>query len=68
MKEFATEVYAAVKSGKLGQPFNAAMVKKAVPGWADRTYHNFFLKHSVGNGLTTELFVREGRGSYRLNA
>ena len=68
MKEFASEVHVAVKSRKLSQPFNAAMVKKACPGWADRTYHTFFGKHAVGNGNTTELFVRVGRGLYRLNS
>jgi hypothetical protein len=68
MKDFASEVYAAVKSGRLSQPFNAAAAKKACPGWADRTYHNFFGKHAVGNGHTTELFVRVGRGLYRLSA
>jgi hypothetical protein len=28
MKSFASEVYQAVKVGKLSQPFNAAMAKK----------------------------------------
>jgi hypothetical protein len=67
MKEFASEIYAAAKSGKLTQPFDASMAKKACPGWADRTYHTFFGKHAVGNGLETELFVRVRRGFYRLN-
>lgn len=66
MKQFGSEIYAAVKSGKLIQPFDAAMVKKACPGWANRTYHTFLGKHTVGNGNTTELFVRVGRGLYRL--
>ncbi len=66
MKEFASEIYAAVRSGKLTQPFNAAMAKKACLGWANRTYHTFFGKHAVGNGSQTELFVRVGRGLYRL--
>lgn len=65
MREFASEIYAAVLSGKLRQPFNAATVKKACPGWADRTYHTFLGKHSVGNG-NTGLFVRVARGQYRL--
>lgn len=66
MKEFASAIYAAVRSGKLAEPFNAAMAKKACPGWAEGTYHTFFGKHSVGNGSTTELFVRVERGYYRL--
>jgi hypothetical protein len=67
MKEFGSEIYAAVHSGKLAEPFNAAMVKRACPGWAERTYRTFLGKHAVGNGQTTELFVRVGRGLYRLN-
>lgn len=66
MKAFGTEIYTAVKSGRLGQPFNAAMAKVACPGWAPKTYHTFFGKHCVENGQTTELFVRVGRGFYRL--
>ena len=67
MKRLASEIYAAVHSGRLTQPFNAAMVKLACPAWAERTYHTFLGKHAVGNGQTTELFVRIGRGLYRLN-
>jgi hypothetical protein len=66
MKEFGSEIYAAVRSGELVQPFSAAMVKRACPGWADRTYHTFLGKHAAGNGRTTELFIRVRRGFYRL--
>lgn len=66
MKKFASEIYAAVHSGKLAQPFDAEMVKRACPGWADRTYHVFLSKHAVGNGATTELFKRVAPGLYRL--
>lgn len=67
MKELASEIYAAVESGKLTEPFDAAMAKKACPGWAEKTYHNFFGKHRVGNGTETELFQRVTVGNYRLN-
>jgi hypothetical protein len=66
MKALATQIYAAVQSGRLAQPFDAAMVKQACPGWADKTYHTFLSKHAVGNGTTTELFVRADRGFYRV--
>ena len=66
MRQFASEIYAAVKSGKLKQPFNAAMLEQACPGWALRTYSVFPAKHAVGNGRTTELFVRVGRGLYQI--
>lgn len=41
------------------------MVRKACPGWADRTYNTFLGKHAVGNGSESELFVRVERGLYR---
>jgi hypothetical protein len=66
MRQFASEIHAAVKSGSLKQPFNAAMLKQACPGWSPRTYSVFPAKHAVGNGTTTELFVRVGRGLYRV--
>lgn len=67
MKEFGSQIFGAVGLGGLAQPFNAQMVKRACPGWANRTYHTFLSKHAVGNGTTTELFVRVKRGFYRLN-
>lgn len=67
MKRFAQEIYAALKSGELKQPFSANMVKDACPGWSNRTYNTFLGKHAVGNGTTTELFVRVGYGLYCLN-
>jgi hypothetical protein len=68
MKTFASQIYGAVKSKRLSQPFNAAMVKRACPGWANKTYNVFLSKHAVGNGATTELFVRVAAGLYRLNS
>jgi hypothetical protein len=66
MKEFASEIYAAVKAGKLKEPFGAADVRQACPGWADPTYNIFLPKHRVGNpGRTTELFEQVGPGKYR---
>jgi hypothetical protein len=67
MKEFARQIFMAVQSGKLVQPFDAAMVKQACPGWADKTYHVFLSKHAVGNGTTTELFDRVSRGLYKVH-
>jgi hypothetical protein len=67
MKEMAAEIHAAVRSGKLAQPFNAAMVRAACPGWATHTYFTFLGKRAVGNpGHETEHFVRVARGWYKL--
>jgi len=67
MRDFASQIYAAINAGGLSQPFNAAMVRKACPGWGERTYKSFLPKHAVGNGKNTELFVRVGRGLYRVS-
>jgi hypothetical protein len=67
MKEFGSQIFRAVRVGRLSQPFNAEMVKRACPGWANKTYHTFLGKHAIGNRNTTELFVRVGRGLYRLS-
>jgi hypothetical protein len=66
MKVFATEIYSAVQSGRLSEPFSGGHVRDVCPGWADHTYFTFLGKHSIGNGRATELFVRVGRGLYRL--
>jgi len=67
MKAFGTEIYEAVRSGKLSEPFDAAAVKRACPDWADRTYQVFLAKHADGNpGGNTVLFVRVAPGLYRL--
>jgi hypothetical protein len=66
MKHLAAEIYAAVKSGKLKQPFNAAMLEEACPGRAAKTYSVFMGRHAVGNGKAAELFVRVGPGLYRI--
>lgn len=67
MKKFALQIYGAVRAKRLAEPFDADAVKRACPGWADRTYQVFLAKHAVGNpGNNTELFVRVGPGLYRL--
>jgi hypothetical protein len=67
MKAFASEVYEAVRSGKLAQPFSAEAVKRACPGWAEGTYRNFFNKHRVGNPTgITELFVRRASNRFEI--
>ena len=57
----------AVNNGSLKEPFKAAHVKAACPGFADRTYPNFLPKHRKGNsGGESELFERVPAGGYRL--
>jgi hypothetical protein len=66
MKQFASEIYTAVKAGRLTEPFGPYDVKQACPGWADRTYANFLSKHRVGNpSHTSELFEQVGPGQFR---
>ena len=67
MKEFASEIYAAVRSKRLTEPFDGNAVRRICPGWADRTYHVFLPKHAVGKpGNNTELFVRVAPGQYQI--
>ncbi len=55
--------------GRLPERFRAADVRKACPGWAERTYTNFLSKHRVGNPSGyTAYFERHADGSYSLNA
>lgn len=66
MKDFATQIYAAVRDRRLKEPFGPDDVKLACPGWAQSTYTNCLSKHAVGNpSKTTELFQRIGPGLYR---
>jgi hypothetical protein len=56
-------IRAAVQTGRLSQPFRAEDVNRLLGiDWAGV----FLPKHRVGNGYTTELFVRVGHGLYRL--
>ncbi len=53
----------AVHSGKLPKSFRAADVNRLLGiDWAN----TFLPKHNVGNGYTTEHFMRVSRGLYRL--
>ena len=62
-----TDIRQAVAEGRLSQPFRAADVRAACPGWASRTYHVFLAKHREGNRRgETVLFVRVASGLYRL--
>jgi hypothetical protein len=65
MKTFASEIYAAVASRKLKEPFGPDDVRKACPSWALNTYGTFLAKHAIGNpGGNTELFKRVAPGRY----
>jgi hypothetical protein len=56
-------IRAAIGDGRLGPTFRAADVNAAI----GITFAGTFLpKHCVGNGKTTELFVKLERGLYRL--
>lgn len=66
-RRFISDIRRAVRAGKLRKRFRAADVKRACPGWSERTYSNFLPKHRVGNpGGNTELFVQHEDGSYSL--
>lgn len=65
--KFIKAIRIALKAGSLKQTFRAEDVKKAVPGFANKTYNAFLPKHRRGNpGQNTELFERISLGLYRL--
>lgn len=66
-RRFIHDICRAVRAEKLRKRFRAADVRRACPGWGERTYSNFLPKHRVGNpGGNTELFVQHEDGSYSL--
>jgi len=61
--ETITAIRAAVRNGRLGVPFKAADINTLLGiNWGG----NFLAKHCIGNGYTTEHFIRVSRGEYRL--
>jgi hypothetical protein len=50
----------------LGEPFNAAMIRAACPGWTERDYHIVLSDHAVGIGCSNELSERVSFGLYPL--
>ena len=66
MRKFASQIYLAVRDGRLEEPFGPDDVRRVCPGWARMTYKVFLAKHRVGNpGKTSELFERIAAGRYR---
>ena len=62
-----TDIRRARRLRKLNKRFSPAEVRSEVSGWATATYGTFLPKHRVGNpGGNTELFVRNGDGTYTL--
>ena len=66
MKGLGLQIYAAVETGRLPEPFNRFMLRAACPGWAENTYRQFLAKHEIGNCQgNPQLFRRLDRGWYR---
>ncbi len=57
-KELIREISDAVIVGKLNEPFYPRDIKRAVPGWDDKTYNLFPWEHCLQNPSreTTALF------------
>ena len=67
MSRFVEDIRQARTQGTLPERFRSADVRRACPGWADRTYGVFLPKHRVGNpGGYTPYFERYEDGSYSL--
>ena len=62
-KNTISRIKEAVRMGMLVQPFRADAINHLLDiDWGG----NFLAKHAIGNGYTTEHFVRVSRGLYRL--
>lgn len=66
MRKLEKEICAIVEEDTLSEPFNAAMMKEACPGWDDGDYQRCIAEHAVGNGMKPELFERVSFGLYCL--
>jgi hypothetical protein len=60
-RAFVTAIYKAVDEGRLAEPFKAATVAAAVPGYTE--YYRFLRKHS--KGPETPRFIMLGNGYFR---
>ena len=63
-KKMITQIREAVVKNKLIEPFYPSDIKKAVPGWANQTYHVFPWKHCLQNpecDTTTLFFYVDGK-------
>lgn len=67
MSKFVEDVRSARRRQLLSRSFRPNEVRRACPGWADRTYSVFLPKHRVGSpGGYTAYFVQNPDGSYTL--
>lgn len=67
MSRFVDDIRRARRQGDLRGKFRSADVRRACPGWANRTYTNFLPKHRRGNpGGYTPYFTQHTDGSYSL--
>jgi hypothetical protein len=67
VSRFVADIQVAVREGRLGKRFRPSDVRRACPGWADRTYSVFLPKHRRGiPGGCTDYFEQHEDGSYSL--
>jgi len=64
--EVYLSIVRAIEEKRLEEPFGKNEFMAACPGFGAGTYNAFLYKHLKGNGKTSELFLRTGRGSFKL--
>nr|WP_247876674.1 hypothetical protein [Ochrobactrum sp. CM-21-5] len=73
MKHMGQQVYQLINDairvkGTLSEPFKPKDVRRVAPGWPYPRYFSFIAENCTDNQPDdTALFVRVGRGAYRLN-
>ena len=59
-------IVAAVRNGRLREPFSNSDFRSACPRFGEGTYNAFLHKHAVANpGGASELFERVSKGNFR---
>ena len=58
-------IVAAVKNGRLTEPFSKEQFRAACPSLGEGTYNAFLWKHRRGNGSTSELFDLVSPGRFK---
>ena len=67
VSRFVADIRAGVRDGRLPKRIRPIDVRRACPGWADRTYSVFLPKHRKGNpGGYTAYFEQHEDGSFSL--
>jgi hypothetical protein len=68
VSRFVEDIRKARREGRIPARFGPDQLRRACPGWADRTYSVFLPKHRAGNpGGYNVYFTKNSDGTYSLS-